>query len=97
MSYRSLLVKSGSCCEGALRSHLEALQAWLGLHGVQAGARVEGTSLPIAETLLSRAADLGSDLIVMGAYGHARWAERLMGGATRGLLHAMTVPVLMSH
>lgn len=90
-------VKSGPGSEGALRSRLGALQAWLMRHGVEAGVRVEGTRMPIAETLLSRAADLGSDLIVMGAYGHVRWAERLMGGATRGLLEAMTVPVLMSH
>ena len=37
------------------------------------------------------------DLIVMGGYGHARWTERILGGATRGLLATMTVPVLMSH
>lgn len=90
-------VKSGTASEAVLRARLDALQAWLMRHGVETGVRVEGTSMPIAETLLSRAADLGSDLIVMGAYGHARWAERLMGGATRGLLEAMTVPVLMSH
>jgi nucleotide-binding universal stress UspA family protein len=47
--------------------------------------------------MLSRAADLGADLVVMGAYGHSRWAERVLGGATRGLLTSMTVPVLMSH
>jgi len=83
--------------ELALRSRLEVLQAWLKRHDVEAGVRVDGTELPIAQTLLSRAADLGSDLIVMGAYGHSRWAERLLGGATSGLLASMTVPVLMSH
>ena len=51
----------------------------------------------IAEAMLSCAADLRTDLIVMGAYGHARWAERVLGGATRGLLTSMTIPVLMSH
>lgn len=90
-------IKSGNGNEQVLRARLDALQAWLMRHGVEVGVRVDGTELPIAETLLSRAADLGSDLIVMGAYGHARWAERLLGGATRGLLQAMTVPVLMSH
>jgi nucleotide-binding universal stress UspA family protein len=58
--------------------------------------RVERTSIGIGETLLSRATDVGADLIVMGAYGHARWTERLLGGATRQLLKSMTVPVLMS-
>jgi nucleotide-binding universal stress UspA family protein len=46
---------------------------------------------------LSRAADLGADLIVMGAYGHSRVREMLFGGATRSVLRSMTVPVLMSH
>ena len=49
------------------------------------------------ELLLSRAADLGADLIVMGGYGHARWQELVMGGATRTILGSMTLPVLMSH
>ena len=47
--------------------------------------------------LLSRLADSGSDMVVMGAYGHARLRELVMGGATRRLLQHMTVPVLMSH
>jgi nucleotide-binding universal stress UspA family protein len=47
--------------------------------------------------MLSHASDVDADLIVMGAYGHARWAQRVVGGATRGLLGAMTTPVLMSH
>ena len=43
--------------------------------------------------MLLHAADLNTDLIVMGAYGHSRWVERILGGATRGLLASMTVPV----
>jgi len=56
---------------------------------------VKGQS--IGEILLSRAADLGVDLIVMGCYGHSRWRELVLGGATRSILKSMTVPVLMSH
>jgi len=41
--------------------------------------------------------DRGADLIVMGAYGHARWREVVLGGVTRELLGQMTVPVFMSH
>ena len=59
--------------------------------------RVETTDVGIAKAMLSRAADLKTDLIVMGAYGHDRWTERVLGGATCGLLASMTVPVLMSH
>lgn len=80
-----------------LRRRLDALRQWLSWHGVVAQVREEGSGVAVADALLSRAADCGSDLIVMGAYGHARWTERILGGATRGLLDAMTVPVLMSH
>lgn len=81
----------------SLRARLDALHKWLMWQGVPAEVRVETTDIGIAEAMLSRAADLGSDLIVMGAYGHTRLSERMLGGATRGLLQSMTVPVLMSH
>ncbi|KVD88320.1 universal stress protein UspA [Burkholderia ubonensis] len=51
----------------------------------------------VGDTLLSRAYEAGTDLLVMGAYGHTRWRELLMGGATRTVLASMTLPVLMSH
>jgi len=47
--------------------------------------------------LLSYAADLDTDMIVMGAYGHSRLSEVMMGGVTRTLLRDMRVPVFMSH
>jgi nucleotide-binding universal stress UspA family protein len=53
--------------------------------------------LSTSETLLSRAADIGADLIVMGAYGHTRLRETILGGVTRDVLRHMTVPVLMAH
>jgi len=80
-----------------MRPRLDALQQWLAWQGVTAETREEVSSIGVAESLLSRAADYGADLIVMGAYGHTRWTERVLGGATRGLLQSMTVPVLMSH
>ncbi len=83
--------------EETLPQSLESLQRWLTWQGVSAEMHVEKTSIHVCEAMLSRAADLSADLIVMGAYGHARWSERVLGGATRGLLDAMTVPVLMSH
>lgn len=70
----------------------------LARHGLE--VTVEQTlsgDLDPADVLLSRAADLGTDLIVMGAYGHARLRELVLGGATRSILRNMTVPVLMSH
>lgn len=72
--------------------------AYLARHGVKVSvSQQQGTSLEVGEQILSRAADLQSDLIVMGAYGHSRMRELALGGATRTLLESMTVPVLMSH
>ena len=51
---------------------------------------------PIGEIILSRALDRDVDLIVIGAYSHARWAEIIFGGVTRTLLTQMPVPVLVS-
>jgi nucleotide-binding universal stress UspA family protein len=59
--------------------------------------RVVAGGVDTANVLLSHAADTSADLIVMGGYGHSRWREFVLGGATRGLLASMTVPTLMSH
>ncbi|MEN7531389.1 MULTISPECIES: universal stress protein [unclassified Cupriavidus] len=74
-------------------------QTWLQDHGVQARLR-EATidhGDETGELLLSHAADLDADLLVMGAYGHSRMRELMLGGVTAALLRSMTVPVLMSH
>ncbi|MFG6469088.1 universal stress protein [Roseateles sp. BYS87W] len=76
---------------------LASLRQWLAFQGVEATVRDEVTALAVGDALLNAASDLGADLIVMGAYGHARWAERLFGGVSRTLLQSMTVPVLMAH
>jgi nucleotide-binding universal stress UspA family protein len=80
-----------------LRAELDAAQRWLARHGVAARVRVEGPTAAIAESIRASAADAGADLIVMGAYGHTRLVERILGGATRGLMQSMPAPVLMSH
>lgn len=66
-------------------------------HGVKVETNYVKTDMATGDMLLSRAADKGVDLIVMGAYGHARWAELILGGVTDHMLKHMTVPVLMSH
>jgi len=70
----------------------------LARHGVNTEVyRTEAPDLSVGDVLLSRLADSGSDLLVMGAYGHARFRELVLGGATRTILEQMTVPVFMSH
>lgn len=74
------------------------LSTYLAAHGVQATWHRGGPEpAAIGDLLLSRVADLGADLLVMGCYGHARAREFLLGGASRTVLHTMTVPVLMAH
>ncbi|WP_422019375.1 universal stress protein [Roseibium sp.] len=51
----------------------------------------------VADTVLNYVTDNNNDLVVMGGYGHSRMREFLFGGATREILEAMTVPVLMAH
>ncbi len=80
------------------RPWLERIVRHLERHGIK--AQPEETArggIPISDVLLSRAADLGADCIVAGAYHHSHLRESLLGGVSRELLHHMTVPVLMSH
>ena len=70
----------------------------LARHGIAAeAAHTVAEDIAIGDLILSRAADMGADLIVMGGYGHSRAREFVLGGATRALLGHMTIPVLFSH
>lgn len=66
-------------------------------HGIDCEVACQRTAIGVGDSLLSMAADLSSELIVMGGYGHTRLREMLLGGATATLLQSMTAPVLMSH
>ena len=70
---------------------------YLARHGVKATvSRYGSPDVDVGSQILSRAADMGADLIVMGAYGHSRLRELVLGGVTRTILESMTAPVLMS-
>jgi len=71
-------------------------------HLARHGVKVEVDSIvtvetDVASTILSHAADISADFLVMGGYGHSRLREFVLGGVTRGILSSMTVPTLMSH
>ncbi len=70
---------------------------YLSRHGVRVEVLTRDTRAEIGETLLSMCSDLGAELLVMGAFGHTRFRELLLGGATREMFDAMTLPVLMAH
>jgi nucleotide-binding universal stress UspA family protein len=83
--------KSGEIAGADIAHHLAR-------HGLKVELRqIVVRDLDVASTILSHSADIGADFIVMGGYGHSRLREFVLGGATRGILGAMTVPTLMSH
>jgi nucleotide-binding universal stress UspA family protein len=79
-------------------SAIDKLRTHLARHGISATTdKLPVNDIEVGEALLSRAADENMDLIVMGAYGHSRLREIILGGTTQHLLKHMTVPVLLSH
>jgi nucleotide-binding universal stress UspA family protein len=84
---------------GATPGAAESLEGYLRLHGVAAPIQRHGAvaSASAGDGLLSLAADVGADLLVMGCYGHSRARELVLGGASRTVLKSMTLPVLMAH
>jgi nucleotide-binding universal stress UspA family protein len=70
---------------------------YLARHDVKVDVHQEQTGVDTGNALLSLAANLNSNLLVMGCYGHTRLREILLGGATRTILQSMTIPVLMAH
>lgn len=99
---REVIVMAINPKSGGSAAHGEIPSADICLHLARHGIRAEARhhyadDISAGDLLLSRAADAGIDLIVCGAYGHARWREIVLGGVTRHLLAHMTVPVLMSH
>jgi nucleotide-binding universal stress UspA family protein len=67
-------------------------------HGVHAEVSVLARSLPRVSDVLARHIwDQNADMLVMGAYGHSRFREAILGGATRNMLEKAEVPVLMAH
>ncbi len=75
-----------------------ALARYLAGHGVQAKTWAYSPGAEsIADGLLEQADHAGADCFVMGAYGHSRLRERILGGATQGILDRAKIPVLMMH
>jgi nucleotide-binding universal stress UspA family protein len=85
----------GSAAHGAQPGADIAL--YLVRHGIKIDVLEQHTEIDIGNALLSLAADLNTNLIVMGGYGHTRLREVMLGGVTRTLLKTMTAPVLMAH
>ncbi len=75
-----------------------SITEYLARHGITPNIRLEvAEDIDAGNLMLSRAADLSIDLLVMGGYSRPRLSERVLGGVTRLMLESMTIPVLMSH
>ncbi len=76
----------------------ERLSTLLDRHGVKVEVTILARSMPkVSDVLTQHLRDTSADLLVVGAYGHSRFREAILGGATRDLLEACPVPVLMAH
>lgn len=73
------------------------IAAHLARHGIKVQVRVVAERTDISSALLDEAHRISADLIVVGAYGHSRLREWIVGGATRDLLETSNLPLLMVH
>lgn len=74
-----------------------ALSLLLSRHGIRAEVSLLARTLPTVTEVLARfVTDTGADALVMGAYGHSRFREALLGGATRDLMEMSPVPLVMA-
>lgn len=74
-----------------------AIGKWLTRHGAKAQVSVLAKTMPrISEVLNRHARETGATMLVMGAYGHSRFREAILGGATRNMLENAEIPVFMA-
>lgn len=67
-------------------------------HGVKAEVAVLARTLPrVSEVLARQCQDIDAEMLVMGAYGHSRFREAILGGSTRNMLEATQIPLFMAH
>lgn len=94
-----LTMDEGGASEPADAVPFEDLATYCVAHGMPAPDHVRRDikGVGVGGTILNAAADHSADLIVMGAYGHSKFREWAMGGATASILKSMTVPIMFSH
>lgn len=74
------------------------LSQYLARHGVKVEIDVLSKTMPrVSDVMRRHVTDINADMIVMGAYGHSRFREAILGGATRNMLETCEVPVFMAH
>ena len=78
--------------------HADELARFLESHGIESiSSGIADLDIGTSDAILGQAAEMDADLIVMGAYGHTRLREIILGGVTRDLLKQTTVPLFLAH
>ena len=94
----SLILVSEGASLSAGAGRLPELAQVLRWFGVEAETISESSSeAGVGETIRSTAYNIGADLLVMGAYGHSRLQEFVLGGVTRTMIAACEIPQLLFH
>ena len=76
----------------------EALAYYLGYHGVNAECRgIDAERAAVSQVISDFCSEIGSDLLVMGAFTQSRLIRVILGGVTRNIIANANVPVLMIH
>jgi nucleotide-binding universal stress UspA family protein len=92
------IITVGTEVAAAAETSAADLSRHLGRHDIKTDVRrIEPGNLKVSAAILDYAGKSGAGMLVMGGYGHSRLREFILGGTTRGVLAAMTVPTLMSH
>lgn len=74
------------------------LSQFLARHDVKVEIDVLSKTMPrVSDVMRRHVIDINADLMVMGAYGHSRFREAILGGATRNMLETCEIPVFMAH
>jgi nucleotide-binding universal stress UspA family protein len=74
-----------------------AIEHYLRHHDVEPKRHAFGRSSAVGDAMLALCRDVSADLLVMGCYGHTRFRELVLGGASRTVLRSMHIPVLIAH
>lgn len=80
---------------GLVRSR--SIRRYLRQHGIDASAETFERSREVAASILDKVAEIGGDMMVMGAFGSQKRSELVLGGVTQYVLETANIPLLMAH
>jgi nucleotide-binding universal stress UspA family protein len=93
-----LIIANEKTADSRHQASGEGIVNHLARHGIETSLKIlQAPDVDAADAILSYIAEQGTDVVVMGGYGHSRLREFVLGGVTRTILASMTAPVFMSH